>query len=153
MCFLTYSMKCDLHPYFPYYNANAVHTCIWELLQFSFVSCVLQGRVVSLTSSIQIVKTAPRKQAASTLPFCAFSTSPSFLLPFFANGSSELSALPAWASPVREHFLAWGSNHVGKMGSASWSSSHNSEIRGNKTWAGKSLASSKHWVTTGGGHM
>lgn len=54
---------------------------------------------------------------------------------------------------MKDHFLAWGSDHVGKMGSASRSSSHNSAIHRTKTWAGKSPDSSEHRIrTTGGGN-
>ena len=64
-----------------------------------------------------------------------------------SNGSSKLPgpAPPAWAPPpVRAYFLAWGSNHVGKMGSFSWSTPHNSEIHRSKAWGGKRLTSLQH---------
>lgn len=119
----------------------------------SFVFHFLFFRVVSFTSSIQIVKTVSRKQAASTLPFCAFSTN--FWLPLMVL---LMAALSYWAvcptgmsTSFRERtFPGMGVKHVGKMGTASRKSSHNSATHRTKTWAGKSLNSSKHWIITAG---
>lgn len=110
-------------------------------------------RVLSFTSSIQIVKTVSRKQAASTLPFSAFSTN--FWLPLMVLLMAALSywaVCPAGMSPsfCERTFPGMGVKHVGKMGSASRNSSHNSAIHRTKTWAGKSPNSSKHWIITAG---
>lgn len=104
--------------------------------------------VVGFTGTIQIVKLVLRKQAASALP-SSLSQPVSASSYGFSSGSARLlgSALPAWAPPsVREHFLAWGSNHVDKMGSVLRSAPHNSEIHRTKSWGGKSLTSLKHEI-------
>lgn len=102
-------------PYFPFSNANAVHTCIWELLQFSFISCVLRGRVVSFTSSTQIVKTVSRKRAASTLPSCPFSTS--LWLPLTILLMVALSCLPCRHEHLLWENISW---HGGQIMSVKW---------------------------------
>lgn len=86
------------------------------------------------------VKVVTRKRAASALPPSASQLVSGFLLGFLLQRAARAAELcPAGMSPplVRVRFLAWGSGHVGEMGSVPRAAPHNREILRTETWGGK----------------